>query len=404
MDRDQRSRQQKAGGQAGQTPRRSLGSRVGLKKKAPPAPSRPNPSRAPSDTIHTGQFAQSRAGAKRQTKPAAGGTSGRAASPSRSPQPQNNPQKADYRPNAKRSPRRVTQAELLRLRRRRRLWGALAVLVVLAVGVLLSINLLFKVTAFRVENQDGTAPADLGPYTEEQVLQLLAVQEGDNLFAFSTAAKSTELSAALPYLDEVRVEISMPGTVVVKVRAAVERFAVPYNGSWIIVSESGKVLRIEANQPDGLIRLELDLPAGVDTTPGQFLRMDVPMEETDEETEPSATEEALAGLLPALREEGLLDGVTAITLSRLNEITVLYQDRILIELGTTNNLSYKLRLSAATILDTDGKGLAVTDRGVLDVSYQRSDGEIWAYFSPGEPSSAAPAPDAEPDTDVPTDE
>ena len=71
-------------------------------------------------------------------------------------------------------------------------------LLVLVLGVILSINLLFKVKDYRVENMDGSTPADTGIYTEEQLIELLAVPTGENLFGFSTREKEQALAAALP--------------------------------------------------------------------------------------------------------------------------------------------------------------------------------------------------------------
>lgn len=381
MDRDQRSRSQKA---ARTPPRRSMASRLGLQKKGtPPNKTQPRPARGPvnADPAASPRPAQPGKrpprGASRRAAPSAG---------VRRPPPQRNPQKPGYRPGAPRPQRRVTQAEMIRRRNRRRFLGILAVFAVLVLGVILSVNLLFKVADFRIESMDGTTPADLGPYTEQQLLDVLAVQEGDNLFGFSTAAKSEALATALPYLDEVRVDISLPGTVVIKAAPAVERFAVPYGDGWLVVSESGKILRSAGERPDGLIWLEANLAAGLDTTPGQFLRLgEADAAAATAESAAGTAEATLADLLDGLRTEGLLDGVSIIALTDLSELNFLYQGRVSVKLGTANNLDYKLRLAAAAILDTDGKGLTATDRGTLDVSYQRTDGEIWAYFQSAEP-------------------
>ena len=75
-------------------------------------------------------------------------------------------------------------------------------LAVLAAAVLLSVNLLFKVTAFRIENFDRTTPADTGIYSGEDILNALQIEQDSNLFGFSTAAKAQQLSQALPYLDD----------------------------------------------------------------------------------------------------------------------------------------------------------------------------------------------------------
>ena len=362
MDRDQRSRQQKAA-----SPRRSMGSRVGLQKKGQPPPQQKPPARSTART-------------RRPT--------------------QNNPQKPGYRPTPSR-PRRVTKAEIIRRRNRRRLLGLLAVLLVLVLGVILSINLLFKVTDYRVENMDGSTPADTGIYTEDQLIELLAVPTGENLFGFSTREKEQALAAALPYLEQVSVGLSMPGTIVIKVDPAVERFRVQYGESWLVVSERLKILRSTADPPEGLIQLEASLPLDLATTPGSRLRLESGEEfETGAatgETAVSTADETLIQLLQLLYDNGLLDGTTRLSLSDLAQITFMYQDRLFVKLGTVNNLEYKVRLAARAILDPD-KGLSGSDRGELDVSYQFEDGEIRAYFQPG---GGEPTPEPQP-TEEPT--
>ena len=57
-------------------------------------------------------------------------------------------------------------------------------------------------------------------------------------------------------------------------------------------------------------------------------------------------------------------------------------------LGSEMNLAYKLRLAAAALADPE-KGLSASDKGVLDISNQQSNGDIRAYFSPDDP---APTP------------
>lgn len=372
MDRDQRDRGQRSGGASSRAPqKRSLGSRVGLQKQQQDGPAenrRPRPS-------------------------ASQGTQPRRKTP-----PQRNPQKPGYRAEPPRQTRRITQAEILRRRKRRRILGGLAVIAVLMVGVVLSINLLFKVTSFQVENMDGTTPADTGPYTEQQILDLLGVQAGDQLFSFSTAEKAEILQTGLPYLDEVSVVTSMPGTVVVRVSPAVERFAVPYSGGYLVVSDRMKILRVDSEWSDGLISLEAVVAANSGVTPGEFLRLSDGEETTGEETvadaaEQTETDAAVRMLLESLQKEGLLDGVSMISLNDINEIHFLYEGRVSVKLGTTNNLDYKMRLAAAALLDADGKGLSASDRGTLDVSYQREDGEIWAYFQPADPIQDEPAAD-----------
>ena len=370
--------------------KRSLGSRVGLQKATPPprraAQSAPRPARTPPRP----QQAPSR---PQQAPPR--------------PQNQLNPQKPGYRPGAPKKQRRVTQAEQLRRRRRRRILGVLAVLAVLAAAVLLSVNLLFKVTAFRIENFDRTTPADTGIYSGEEILNALQIEQDSNLFGFSTAAKTQELSLALPYLDRVQVDIQLPGTVVVKVEPATERFAVPYDGGWAILSDRLKILRLADSRPDGMLSLSMTLDDTFDPQVGTYIEpasynslLDAPeqaaasgdaAEPTPTPTATAAPEvvylqtpapEVLQTLLTELHEKDLFDGITAVDIADLSCISVVYQDRVRVILGNDTNMEYKLRLAAVALTDPD-EGLLPADRGTLDVSMTESDGSIKAYFDPG---------------------
>lgn len=383
MDRDQRSRQQKSRGGSFTRPaaKRSLSSRMGLQKGPAPGPSsRPQNRRA------------------RPQQPAP--PPARPARPQERPQPQLNPQKAGYIPGSPgmRRQRRVTQAEILRRRNRRRALGLLAVLAVLVLGGIVSVNLLFKVTAFRVENFDRSAPADTGIYTEDEIVAALGIEKNSNLFGFSAEEKTRQLQTQFPYLDAVQVDIQLPGTVVLKVRPATERFACMYSGGWLVLSDSLKILRVELSQPSDLSVLTCSLPAGFTPAVGQVL---VPgsynsLLEGDAATPESSMQDAaqiLSELTEQLESEGLSDGVTAIDILDLSQMSFTYQGRIRVLLGNDNRLDYKVRLAATAILDPD-KGLSSSDAGTLDVSYQQSDGEIRGYFAPDEPEPT-PTPEAE---------
>lgn len=366
MGNDQRSRRQRTvSGSGAQNNRRSLGNRMGLEKRE--APRREPP---------TAQPREPRARRPQATQ-------------------QINPQKAGYRPGSPRKQRRVTQAELIRQRNRRRALGILGVLAVLAVGAFVSVNLLFKVTIFRVENFDRTTPADTGIYTEEELVNALGIEKNSNLFGFSTAEKTAQLAQHFPYLEQVGVEIQLPATVVVKVETAVERFACMYAGGWMVLSDSLKILRTEVSQPEGLILLSLTLPADFAPAVGQSI---VPEsynsllggEQATAETAglQASAAQTLTELRDGLLSNGLFDGVTALDIRDLSDIQFTYQNRIQVRLGSEMNLAYKLRLAAAALADPE-KGLSASDKGVLDISNQQSNGDIRAYFSPDDP---APTP------------
>lgn len=380
MDRDQRSRQQKSRGGSFTRPaqKRSLSSRMGLQKQRPQttASRRPAPNPNPQPQ-------------RRQAPPAQQYRHGTQ---------QLNPQKAGYTPGEPRRQRRVTQAELLRRRNRRRALGVLGVLAVLALGAIVSINLLFKVTSFRVETFDRTTPADTGIYTEDEIIAALGIETNTSLFGFSTTEKTAQLQTQFPYLDNVEVNIQLPGTVIIKVTPATERFACMYSGGWVVLSDSLKILRSDISQPAGLTVLSCSLPADFAPTQGTFVEPVSYNSLLEGETETAETAhqdatEILMELLDELEAEALSDGVTVLNISDLSDISFTYQDRIQVLLGNSNRMDYKVRLAAVAILDPE-KGLAASDKGTLDVSYQQTDGEIKGYFAPEEPE---PTPTPQPE-------
>ena len=191
----------------------------------------------------------------------------------------------------------------------------------------------------------------------------------------------------------------MPATVVVKVEPAIERFACMYSGGWMVLSDSLKILRVEISQPDGLVQLELSLPTDFTPVVGQSVApqsYNSLLGDEQATAETAGLQASAAQVLDELRDgletNGLFDGTTALSVLDLSDIKFTYQNRINVKLGSEANLAYKLRLAAAALADPD-KGLSGSDKGVLDISTQQSDGEIRAYFSPDEP---APTPTPEP--------
>ncbi len=411
MDYNQRSRGQKSGaGHPARAPRRSVGSRIGLEKQGAPAqqPRRSSPPRQnPNQSRGRNQTPPPRRGqAPRPQHPGQGQPNNANRRPR--PQQQINPQKSGYTPGSPRRQRRVTQAEILRRQRRRRLLGVLAVLAVLAIGAFVSVNLLFKVAIFRVENFDNTSPTDTGIYTEDEIIAALNIEKNSNLFGFSTAEKTRELQAKFPYLDKVEVAVQMPATVVVQLTPATERFACMYSGGWMVLSDSLRILRLEVSQPEGLILLTAKLPENFSPAVGQqvipetynslLTRTDAASAADSSDATPESAQPAVTSIVTELwqllQDNNLLDGLTALDISDTSQLSFCYQGRVDVLLGNSTSLDYKLRMAAKILTDPD-KGLSGSDRGTLDVSDQLEDGEIRGYFQPYEQPTPTPEPDPE---------
>ena len=330
----------------------------------------------------------------------------------RSPNSQKN------RPNQKVRQRRITRGEMRRRRRRRRMLtcGALALLVIL--GVVLSVTVLFKVSAYRVENPNKVEPVDTGIYSEEAILSALGVPMGVNLFDFSLREKEQQMALALPYLETIQLRRSLPGTLVIRVTPAREAYQMRCAGGWAVLSQGLKVLKVQPEEPQGLLSIEgmeplhpaagmplvLDLPVQGSEAPGsasqeQSTSQNVPQSQSEPETQTTTPRlDTLEKLLAGLEPEGLIHGVCSIDLSDLNEITFVYENRVRVLLGTINTLDYKMEWARYILLNQKGDGLQHGDRGRLDISHVRADGSIQPLFTPGpmdpEPPTVTPDPNA----------
>lgn len=309
------------------------------------------------------------------------------------------------RPKQPRPSRRLTHSELRRRRRRRNLLMVLLGLLVIGVGVALSLTVLFKVDTFRIENMDGSTPADTGIYTEDAILGALGVPVGENMFQFSAAQKEKNMVVSLPYLERVEIRRRLPSTLVIRVEPAVETWCAQSDSGWLTLSDGLKIMKISEEQTQGLpALLGLDIEAPV---AGYYLKLATPNATATPapaasgvsaaQSTASSSSSSTSGseqsahdpmddvnrLLELLWTYELKDDCTSIQFGDSNELYFIYQNRAKVLLGTFNNLDYKIKFAAYLLHNEDGKGIGDTEQGTLDVSHQLEDGSLRPTWSPG---------------------
>lgn len=320
----------------------------------------------------------------------------------RSAPPPRRPAQKRSAERARAARRRVTRGEMRRRRRNRRILLGLLIAALMITGVVLSFTVLFKVETITVQNLDRTTPADTGPYAEEALIAALGVSPGDQLYSFDAAEKANQLALEFPLLETIQVYQHIPSTVLLRVQPAVATYCVETAAGWATLSGQFKVMELSTTRPAGLLtitglsvqtpvpgtllQLEVSAPAGsqaADSAAGSDASDPAATPAPTAEPEDRSGDMALLRqLLTALGEgdEPLLDQVTALDMTRLTELSFVYDGRVTVLLGTSNSLDYKLQL-AQTIL-TGEEGLSASDRGTLDVSHIAEDGTIRPVFSP----------------------
>ena len=246
----------------------------------------------------------------------------------------------------------------------RRLLLGITLLVMAAVTAALCVFLLFKIRLIQVTGDPV--------YAASEILDLCGFKEGENLVFLVTEGKEELLEEKLPYIEEAQIRRNFPSTLEIHIIAAQQAACVAGGGQWYLVSGSGKLLE-EAAQP----------PEGVMEVTGVTLKDPVLGQPVQAEDENALG--ALREILGSLKELGCAGDFTSLDLTDLYNITMLYQDRILFQLGSTVELAYKMDLAMSKVLpQMDGD-----ETGVLDLSLAADVKR--AYFTEG-PIEATPAP------------
>ena len=240
--------------------------------------------------------------------------------------------------------------------RRRRSAGLGAVITVLLIAVIAVVGaiIFFRVTDISVEGTEK--------YTAEQVTEASGIRTGSSMLLLRKEPAAAAIKSEMPYIGSVSIEKQYPGKVVISVdeRQAVACMRV---GSETWLFDSGmRALEVT----DGLAVKKYAFIKGFSTAKaeaGNKLRTDV-----TEETKLKYASEVLSGL----EELDMIDEVTFIDMSNIGGITIRYQDRFTVKLGTGENVDHKLaRLNGIVpYLDTG-------DKGTIDVS-----GDAESYFIP----------------------
>lgn len=282
--------------------------------------------------------------------------------------------KPDTRPETERARHaessRAPRVRQKKRKRKLRIFYVLLFLIVLGAAVTLSLTVLFQIHSIQVT---GTSR-----YSQEQIISACGIQTGENLFLAKTKKAEAAIEQKLPYIGNVKVSRKLPAEISIQVESAPVAGAVETNGSYILLTASGKVLEQTKSPPEKctmIVGLALS-----SATPGK------------QAVYKEASSKALYEQLAAAIKNNSLASVTKIDISDPYRILMVYDGRITMNLGSSADLDYKIRFGK-TILDgknAEGEdNIGKEEKGVLNLSSAKEDDR--AYFDPNGVVSSTPA-------------
>lgn len=203
------------------------------------------------------------------------------------------------------------------------------IIITAAVGVALSLTVLFPIEKITASGSNV--------YTPEQIVSSCGLKKGDNLFAFSENELYETLRRALPYIESVTVKRSLPGSVELTVKDSSEYACFNINGGFYVIDSQGFVLNMYDSKPENILEIrasEVKCEVGSNAVYGN-------------EKERQTAEL----LLDCLSDNDI--SVDYIDVSSAVSISAKVEGRFTVDFGTSNNLDKKAAHLAGMIKSID---------------------------------------------------
>lgn len=224
-----------------------------------------------------------------------------------------------------RSRKRVKPPRDRHVRRRGR-WNLLYTIVariLMVIAVTAGTLALFRVDTVEVSGNER--------YTAEEIAAASGIEINDNLFLMNKFSVQSALSEVLPYVGDVEIQRTLPGTVHISVEECEPVAAVRISNGYWYIDAAGKLLEMR-EQSGGLIQvsgISLLSPTG-----GAQLTVD---------TAYRLKQSGLVGVLTALEGHGLLENVVSIDLSDGSYLLMEYTDKYTVKIPYGSDYDYKVR-------------------------------------------------------------
>ena len=210
-----------------------------------------------------------------------------------------------------------------------------------AVALLLIIVALCRTVLFNVRtievNEDN-------PYTAATVVSACRLKLGENILGMDLARKRKLALESLPYAEDVTISVTSPSKLSIRVTPAKERILLENSG--LIVSDKGKVLG-KANDGNSANPLLLHVTGYAPV--GAEIGKDLP-----DITDDIDLKEITLGLTELIDTTFDIAKVKRLDLTNYLNITLLYEGRIEIQIGSYSDAATKLRNALAVIQDEVG--------------------------------------------------
>ncbi len=201
---------------------------------------------------------------------------------------------------------------------------------VLLIGVLVVLLMFFNINEITVAGDDV--------YSDTEVITASQIELGDNLIFLSKKKINERITTQLSYIGSVKIKRKLPSSLEITVIKTEAAFAITENGTYTLLDKNGKVLE-KGNETVGDNIIFLSLGTVTESQIGHIIV-----------TEDAKKLEKSLKIYSYCCDLGLSD-ITTMDLDDLYNIKIVYQGRIILELGevTDGNIEKKIRFGKEII-------------------------------------------------------
>ena len=231
-------------------------------------------------------------------------------------------------------------------------------------ALVLGMSVFFKVKTITVAGAET--------HSAWAIREASGISEGDSLLTFSKAKASAKIQAQYAYVDDVRIGIKLPDTVIIYIEELDVAYAIESTqGDWWLINSEGRVVEqvteVESRNHTQVLGVLLEGPqvgnsaVAADLAPQETLASGepVPVTVTGAQRLSSALQ-----ILKALEANDIVGEAASVDVSSLEDVTLWYGSRYEVLLGNTEQMEYKIACMNDAILE-----LSEYQSGILDISF-----------------------------------
>ena len=220
--------------------------------------------------------------------------------------------------------RRAYEKRLRQVQRNRRIFATFVLLTVVLVSVVaLSLTVFFKIDTIIIKGDSR--------YEVSQIEEASGIKKGENLFLISVSSSHENIQNKLPYISKA----------VIKIESTDAVFCFSTGSGCALTDADGKVLELVSKD-------KVPKNVAVINASGAYFAETGKTISADDEDEWTLLKTVFA----AVKESGIKD-ITEINVVSKSNIYLVYQNRFKLNLGTTNELVYKLKSAVEIIKKED---------------------------------------------------